>query len=214
MTVVLDPSSLSLSLPPAQTSTSSISSYSSCIITETSLADFATPADENVHIPFSFDHNFPSWHRDPDCAKSMFGSFARSVIDSNSDGKFEAGATNDGQGHFNSMEKPKAEGERTSSTTTSLLQEAAIPEKYITPKNQRLEHMIIAMGLNPFPSASTLHSDFGIFEDKGQGKVQSSKEHDITHTGLAALMNTAMSRESVISDLLSWMESSSSISSR
>jgi len=113
----------------------------------------------------------------------------------------------DGQDHFNSIEKPKAEGERTSSTTT-------IPEKYSTPKNQRLERMIIAMGLNPFPSASTLHSDFGIFEDKGQGNVQSSKEHDITHTGLAALMNTAMSRESVISDLLSWMESSSSISSR
>ena len=214
MTVVLDPSSASLSLPPAQTSTSSISSYSSCTITETSLADFATPADENVHIPFSFDHNFPSWHRDSDCAKSMFGSFARSVINSNSNGKSEAGATNDGQDHFNSIEKPKAEGERTSSTTTSLLQEAAIPEKYSTPKNQRLERMIIAMGLNQFPSASMLHSDFGIFEDKGQGKVQSSKEHDITHTGLAALMNTAMSRESVISDLLSWMESSSSISSR
>jgi len=216
-TLVLDSSSChfpSLSLPPVQTSTSSVSSYSSTYtIVETSLPDLPTPTDEDT--PISFNRSLPSWRRDPDRAKFVFGSLARSIIDVTSDGKSQAGVTNNGEGHLCSIEKPKAEGERTGNMTASLY-EAAISEKCSTLKDQRLESIIIAMGLNPLPSASTLHSDMGMFEDKDKelGKMQLSKDHEITHTVSTALMDTVKSRELVVSDLLTWVENSSSSSSQ
>jgi len=193
----------SLSLPPVQTSTSSVSSYSSTYtIVETSLPDLPTPTDED--IPISFNRSFPSWRRDPDRAKFVFGSLARSIIAVTSDGKSQSGITNNGQGQLSSIEKTKIEGERTDHVLTSL-HEAAIPKKCKALKDQRLESIMIAMGLNPLPSASTLHSDMGIFEnkDKRLGRMQFSKDHEITRTGSTALMDTVKNRESVKSDLLS-----------
>lgn len=214
-TLVLDSSSChfpSLSLPP--TSTSSVSSYSSTYtIVESSLPDLPTPTDEDT--PISFNRSLPSWRRDPDRAKFVFGSLARSIIDVTSDGRSQAGVTNNGKGHLHSIEKSKAEGERTGNMMAPL-HEAAISEKCSTLKDQRLESIIIAMGLNPLLSATTFHSDIGIFEDIGKelGKKQLSKDHEITHTGSMAWMDTVKSRESVVSDLLTWVESSSSSSSQ
>jgi len=212
-TLVLDSSSChfpSLSLPPVQTSTSSVSSYSSTYtIVETSLPDLPTPTDED--IPISFNRSLPSWRRDPDRAKFVFGSLARSVVDVTSDGKSQAGFTNNGEGHLHSIAKPKAEGERNDNITPSLHK---VSENCSILKDQRFESIIIAMGLNPLPSASTLHSDIGIFEDKdkGLGTMQLSKDHEMTHTGSTTLIDAMKSRESVVSDLLSWVESSSSSS--